>query len=237
MNWALVTGGAKRLGAEICLKLADDGCNVVIHFNHSESEAMEVAERCRRKGVLAETLQGDFSSLAATLDFAKRYVQKFPETRYLINNVGNYLIKSASLTDYEEWNSIFQNNLNVPFILIRELLDGLKHNKGGIINIGIAGLSNLRADKYSACYSCAKTALWVLTKSLALELAPYQVRVNMVSPGYLDISEDLPSDLSKLPMARTATCAEVAEVVAFLLNDKNSYITGQNIEVAGGVRL
>jgi NAD(P)-dependent dehydrogenase (short-subunit alcohol dehydrogenase family) len=237
MTWALVTGGAKRLGAEICLKLADEGYNVVVHYNRSEIEAVALADQCRKKGVLAETLHGDFDSLVSTLDFAHRYINKFSDTRILINNVGNYLVKSASKTDYEEWYSIFQSNLHAPFVLIHQLLDPLKHNKGCIINLGIAGLTNLRADKYSTCYSCAKTALWVLTKSLALEFAPYQVRVNMVSPGYLDISEDLPADLSKLPMARTASSAEVTEVIAFLLSDKNAYITGQNIEVAGGVRL
>lgn len=237
MNWALVTGGAKRLGAEICLHLAEKGYNVVIHYNHSQAEAMAVSEKCRRKGVLAEIIQGNFDNPASTLDFAKRYVYQFPDTRYLINNVGNYLVKSASQTEYEEWYSLFQSNLHAPFVLIRELIEGLKRTKGGIINIGIAGLNSIRADKYSTGYSCAKTALWVLTKSLALELAPYQVRVNMVSPGYLDISEDLPSDLSKLPMARTGTCSEVVEVIAFLLNDINAYITGQNIEIAGGVRL
>ena len=81
-----MTGGAKRLGAEIFSKLADEGCNVVIHYNRSESQAMEMAERCRSKGVMAETLQGDLMIVwPPPLDFAKRYVQKFSDTRYLIN--------------------------------------------------------------------------------------------------------------------------------------------------------
>ncbi len=237
MNWALVTGGGQRLGAEICLKLAEEGYDVVVHYNHSESQAMQVADQCRRKGVQAEILQGDFESLETTLDFAQRYMQRFSETSYLINNVGNYLIKSPTATSPEEWLALMQSNLNAPFALIHALMSGIKRNRGCIINIGVAGLSNLRADTYSTCYSCAKTALWVLTKSLALELAPFGVRVNMVSPGYLDISVDHPSSPVKLPMGRTGTGAEVAEVIAFLLKDKNAYITGQNIEVAGGVRL
>jgi NAD(P)-dependent dehydrogenase (short-subunit alcohol dehydrogenase family) len=237
MNWTLVTGGAKRLGAEICLCLADKGYNLVIHYNHSQTEALDIAEKCRKKGVQAETIQGDFSTVDSTLLFVNTYQNQFPNTLNLINNVGNYLLKPASTTTHAEWSQIIHNNLTAPFILIQALIENLKHSKGSIVNLGIAGLTNLRADKYSTCYSCAKTSLWVLTKSLALELAPFHVRVNMVSPGYLDFSKDLPPDISKLPMQRTASGKEVAEVIAFLLSPTNSYITGQNIEVAGGIRL
>jgi NAD(P)-dependent dehydrogenase (short-subunit alcohol dehydrogenase family) len=237
MKWTLITGGAKRLGADICRRLAEKGYNMVVQYNQSQSEAHALAEECQKKGGRVETLQGDFTTLESTLDFVNHYIDRFHDTENLINNVGDYLVKPASLTNYKEWYEIIQNNLNVPFILTRAFIDTLKKNEGSIINMGVAGLSNLRADKYSTCYSCAKTGLWVLTKSLALELAPYQVRVNMVSPGYLDISADLPKDLSQLPMRRAASSAEVAEVILFLLDDKNKYITGQNIEVAGGIRL
>ena len=95
----------------------------------------------------------------------------------------------------------------------------------------------MRADVYSTAYTMTKASLLLLTKSLALELAPDQVRVNMISPGYLEDSVDLPMDLSKIPMQRPAKSEEVADVIAFLLSDKAYYLTGQNIEVAGGTRL
>ena len=98
-------------------------------------------------------------------------------------------------------------------------------------------MEGLRADVNATAYTITKLGLWMLTRSLAKELAPSQVRVNMVSPGYLDISVDLPEDVSKLPMGRSGTTKEVANIIALLLDKQSSYITGQNIEVAGAVRL
>ncbi len=237
MKWTLITGAAKRLGAEICRHLAARGHNVVIQYQHSHKEALALREECLSQGYRVEIVQGDFTSLESTLDFADACLKKFPDIKFLVNNVGNYLVKPALETKCQEWVSIFQNNVHVPFFLTRAFIEPLKLNQGAIINLGIAGLSSLRADKYSPCYTAAKASLLSWTKSLALELAPDQVRVNMVSPGYLDISEDLPKDISKIPLHRAGSCAEVAEVISFLLDDKNRYITGQNIEVAGGIRL
>ena len=101
----------------------------------------------------------------------------------------------------------------------------------------MTGLSTERADTYSTAYTFTKASLLMLTKALAKEYAPDGVTVNMVSPGHLDISVDLPEDLNTLPMKRPATCEEVARVVTFLLRDENNYLTGQNIDIAGALRL
>jgi NAD(P)-dependent dehydrogenase (short-subunit alcohol dehydrogenase family) len=237
MSWTLVTGGGKRLGAEICLKLASEGYDVVIHYRNSRTEAKDIARQCRDKGVEAETIQGDFSDKESTVLFVQKYLKRFSDTQNLINNVGSYLVSSSLLTPLDLWYELFQTNLHAPMILIQNLAPSLKKNRGSIVNIGIAGINSSRTDTYSTAYTCSKTALWMLTKSLALELAAYQVKVNMVSPGYLDIAVDLPKDMRGLPMNRAATSQEVAHVIAFLLKKESVYITGQNIEVAGGVRL
>lgn len=237
MSWTLVTGGAKRLGAEICRKLAFQKHNVVIHYRHSENQAKALAIELQQLGVNAEIIQGDFSTSESTLAFANRYLKQFPNTQNLINNVGDYFIGSGLQTPIEKWMELFQNNLHTPLVLIQALSNTLKRTQGNIVNIGVVGILNVRADVYSTAYSCAKTGLWMLTKSLAVEFAPHQVKVNMVSPGYLDISVDLPKEINKIPMQRLAESWEVAEVVAFLLAEDASYITGQNIEIAGGVRL
>jgi NAD(P)-dependent dehydrogenase (short-subunit alcohol dehydrogenase family) len=236
-TWTLVTGGAKRLGAAICLALAAKGHNIAVHYRQSEQEALSVAEACRKHGVLAEIIQGDFSTTETTEAFAKNYLQQFKETQNLINNVGNFLVRTATKTTQEQWLDLFQNNLNAPFLLINACLPSIKKHHGAIINLGVAGIQEVNADIYSTAYSCAKTGLWMLTKSLAKELASSHVRVNMVSPGYLDISVDLPDDVCTLPMGRAAAPQEAADVIAFLLDPSASYITGQNIEVAGGIRL
>lgn len=236
MGWTLVTGGAKRLGARLCADLAVLGHSVLVHYHTSETEALEVVEVCRSLGVAAEPIKGDFSTSASTERFIEICLERYP-IRVLINNVGNYLVKSASQTTVEEWNAIFQSNLHTPFALSKAFLPSLCQFRGNIINIGIAGLVSMRADTYSTAYMSAKMGLLTLTKSMARELASKGVRVNMVSPGYLENSIDLPKDITHLPMHRAATLEEVSRAVTYLLNEQSCYITGQNLEVAGGVRL
>ena len=235
-EWTLVTGGAQRLGAEICRTLAADGYSIVVHYRQSEHEALQVVEECQAYGVKAQVIQGDFSTQENTIDFIQRYVQEFPNTQNLVNNVGNYLVKSAFNTSVEEYQQLFQTNLFAPIALTNALIPALRHRQGCVINIGIAGLLTDRADIYSTAYTMTKKCLWGWTKSLALELASEEIKVNMVSPGYIDNAVDLP-DPKKLPMRRPATEHEIARTIAFLMQKESGYITGQNIEIAGGVRL
>lgn len=237
MPWALVTGGAKGLGAEICRKLAKQGYNVVLQYRNSCKDAVDVVRECKEFGHDAECIHGDFSTQESMADFTSRYLKAYSETGVLINNVGGYLIKSGLNTSIEQWCDQFQTNLHTPFFLIQALMPSLKKHQGSIVNIGVPGLHELRASTYATAYMIAKTGLWMLTKSLALEAAPFNVRVNMVSPGYMKGSIDQPKALDRLLMQRLANYSEVAEAIAFLLQKSSQYITGQNIEVAGGVRL
>jgi NAD(P)-dependent dehydrogenase (short-subunit alcohol dehydrogenase family) len=235
MKWTLVTGGSKRLGAAICRSLAAEGYPILIHYCTSRQEAEEVAAECRNYGVESQTIQGDFSSLESTLKFVTTCQHHYPDIKFLINNVGNYLIKSASKTSPEEWNALFQVNVNAPFALCQAFISSLQSCQGSIVNIGVAGANQLHADIKRTAYLATKMSLLMLTKSLARELASTGVRVNMVSPGVLENAVDL-SDVS-LPLQRPASLEEVVRVVSFLLNDANRYITGQNIEVSGGIGL
>lgn len=237
MGWTLVTGGAKRLGAVICLKLARAGHNVIVHYNTSAKEALEVVEECKTHGVEAEAVQGDLSSSEGVEALAKVIVSRFPKLTNLINNVGNYLIKPTLETSIVELVELYQTNFFAPFVLIQKLTPLIKKHRGAVINLGVTGLENRKADCTSVAYTLTKSSLLLLTKSLAKDLAPFDVRVNMVSPGYIENAVDLPEDLSTLPMGRAATCEEVARVILFLLDKDSEYITGQNIEVAGGIRL
>lgn len=236
MNWTLVTGGARRLGAEICLTLAKQGYAIVVHYNTSEEAARTIVNACREIGVAAESIQGDFSNASSTEEFIHRYLERFPNTSNLINNVGNYLTKSGLSTTTKEWIDLFQVNFHSPLALIKALAPSLCKQQGNIINLGVAGLQRQLTSTRATAYFSTKMALWMSTKALAAELASSKVKVNMVSPGYLDIGVDTPS-LDRLPMQRLASCHEVTRVIAFLLNQESSYITGQNIEVAGGVAL
>ncbi len=234
MKWALVTGGAKRLGAALCLALAEKGYSVAIHYRHSQKEALEVKACCEDKGVSGEVIQGDFSTSQGTQAFIQRYKTQFPDTHLLVNNVGEYPVLSTLKTTPEEWESLFQTNLHTPHSLCYALSESLIKHQGQIINIGISGLFRLSASSHAAAYRLTKEGLWGLTRALASELAPNRVRVNMVSPGMLEISVNLETFRHRLPMGRPASCLEVCRVVSFLIDPASEYITGQNIEVAGG---
>lgn len=233
----LVTGGAKRLGAAICLALAEKGYSVVVHYRHSQKEAEEVVKKCQERGVSAVSMAGDFSTVEGVLDFSKRYLAEFSETFGLINNVGNYFIGSSLHTPIDEWMDLFQLNLHAPFILSQVLAPSIIQQKGSIVNLGVSGIQKRGANTYTSGYSLAKEALWGFTRSFARELAPHHVQVNMVSPGMLDISVDLPTDFKKIPWGAPIDVSEVTRTIIFLLDPANHSITGQNIEVAGGLGL
>jgi len=237
MKWTLVTGAAKGLGAEISRTLAKEGHSLLLHYNKNGSEAGKLAQECRHLGVGAICLQGDFSSASSVSEFLERVHETCSDLNGLVNNVGIYKIGSALNTSGAEWNTLFQVNLHAPFALIQSLVPSLIKRKGAVINIGFAGIGSGRAETYSAAYSLSKGCLWELTKSLAKELASSGVRVNMVSPGHMENSIDLPEHFPSLPLKRTACFSEVARAVSFLLDDASEYITGQNLAVAGGVRL
>lgn len=234
MPWTLITGSAKRLGACLALELAKAGHHLVLHYRNSRQEAEDTARLCQKEGVEAVVLRGDFSTPEGVADFLQRYLQKFEHTGCVIHNVGNYLVKPLLATALAEWQSLFQTNLTTAFQIMQALVPSLKRTQGAILHIGSAGLERRTAGVRSPVYNLTKMSLLHLTRTAAQELAPFQVRVNMVSPGQLTISEDLPPDLTILPMQRAGEPQEVARAVLFLLDPANRYITGQNIEVAGG---
>jgi NAD(P)-dependent dehydrogenase (short-subunit alcohol dehydrogenase family) len=233
MKWTLITGGAIRLGAEIARELAKSGYNIVIHFNKSKTPAQKLKNDIKKIGVHCEIISGDFNSSSAVQDFLNRY--DF-DTENLIHNVGNFLIEGPLETSMDNWENLFQTNLFAPVQITKELVPQIIKHKGRIVTIGVTGINTARADIKSTAYTQTKTSLLGFTKALAVELAPRGVTVNMVSPGQLDNSIDL-KDPSKLPMKRAGKTRDVARMVKFLLEPESSYITGQNIEVAGALRL
>lgn len=237
MNWILVTGAAKGLGAQISLCLAQKGYNLVLHYCKSFDEVQEISQKCRAYGTCVEILQCDFSIQDQLEDFINQYLRKFSQTFALINNVGNYFIGSALATPINEWNMLIQTNLLASIRLMQSLMPSLKATQGSVINIGTAGLHQLKASSYSSAYMMSKSALWFATKCIAAEVAAFNVRVNMVSPGYLERSVDQPKNRLKLLQQREGLFEDITHTILFLLSEESKYITGQNIEVSGGVGL
>lgn len=237
MGKVLVTGGAQRLGREICLALADRGHSLVIHYRNSLELAKKVVSDCKERGGQAEIIYGDFSTHQATNDFIEEYHSRFSDTQGIVHNVGNYWIGPLLQTSFAKWESLFQVNCFAPFLISQSLISSLVKYQGSIIHIGNVGVVKGGPKKNAPAYFMTKESLWQLTQSLALELAPYHVNVNMVSPGMLENSVDLSQYIDKLPMKRAGKLSEVASLVVFLMEEKNRYITGQNIDVAGAFEL
>lgn len=235
MNWTVITGGAVRLGAALCRHLAAKGYPLIIHYHTSEKEAFELVKECQEMGVAAECIQGNFSSQETTLQFIESFKIRFGSVQNLICNVGNYHLGSPLSTPLETWQFLFQINYFSQLSFIQHCAPLIQKTQGSIITMGVVGIQNVVANLHRTAYNQTKLALWMLTKSLAKELAKDHVRVNMISPGFLSNSIDAPKN--ELPMGRYAQLEEVCEIVSFLLDPKQAYITGQNIEVAGGYGL
>ncbi len=235
--WTLITGASKGVGAATARLLAQQKRALVLQYRNSQSEVEQLAAFCRKQGALVEILSADFSSKEQTIRFVETYLQRFSSTAHLIACVGPYAVGATMQTPLEVWHDLFESNFFAAIQLIQSLLPSIKAAQGSIITLGVAGVGDARADTYAGAYFTAKRALWCYTRTLAKEVAGDGVSVNMVSPGRLQGAIDAPYDPKLLPMGREGMAEEVARLIAFLIEPTNHYITGQNIEVAGGVRL
>jgi len=234
---ALVTGSAKGLGRQIANSLAAAGATVGIHYRSSEDEANFVVKNIKEHGGMAFACQADLADPTQVDSLMVEVRDRFSQLDFLINNVGNYLVKPLSGTTAEDFHAILGPNLVAPHVLIAGLSHMMPDDKAGIVNIGYAGIDQLSPHSSATAYQISKTGLLVLTKSWAEELAPRRIKVNMVSPGQLENSVDLPEKPEDaLPFGRPGHLREVSDVVMFLLAG-TSYVTGVNVDVAGGYRL
>jgi NAD(P)-dependent dehydrogenase (short-subunit alcohol dehydrogenase family) len=232
-----VTGGARRLGRHLCLTLAARGYDVVILYRDSADEAQslerEIAATGRRARSLAAHVGEDAQVAAVFADIAAHEGR----VDLLINNVGNYNPQHVTRLDPTVWDATLATNLSGAYYCCFHAL-AIMPPGGNIINIGMAGLEGIRANVHGADYYVSKTGLLVLTRALAAAYADRQIRVNMVSPGQLDNSVDLPSpeQIGRwVPLGRAGALEDIAQAVEYLLDA--SYVTGINIDVAGGYRL
>jgi len=234
---AVVTGGARRLGRHLCEVLAARGYVVVIVYRASVEDAGALVASIGQSGGVARAIQGDIGSSADVARVFDDIAAREGRVDLLLNNVGNYNPQDVTKLDPAVWDATIATNLSGAYYCcyhaIRVMPDG-----GQIISIGMAGLEGIRANRRGADYYVSKTGLLVLTRALAAGYATRQIRVNMVSPGQLDNSIDLPPPEeigAEVPLNRAGTMQDISQAVAYLLDA--SYVTGVNIDVAGGYRL
>lgn len=234
---AVVTGGARRLGRHLCEVLTRRGYRVVIVYRSSHQDADSLVTALEGQGCSARAVQADISVEADVQRLFETIAATEGHVDLLINNVGNYNPQDVTLLDPSVWDATLAANLSGAYYCcyhaLRMMPDG-----GQIISIGMAGLEGIRANRRGADYYVSKTGLLVLTRALAAGYADRKIRVNMVSPGQLDNSVDLPPPDQigrEVPLDRPGTMEDISQAVEYLLDA--SYVTGVNIDVSGGYRL
>ncbi len=235
MKSALVTGAAKRLGREMALRLGALGYFVHVHYHSSKNDALNVVREIETSGGKAAVVTGDVARLADIDRMVDEIATSTGRLDLLVNNVGMY--KTGPLLDYStaDFDLTLQTNLVGPYHLISKCLRLFPAQGGSIVNIGYAGLENITASTHNTAYLISKTGLYILTKSHAEALGPRNIRVNMISPGVLSNSVELPDNPNDyIPLGHLGECAHVCDALEFLAGDGAAYITGINMDVAGG---
>lgn len=240
MNYALVTGGSRGLGAAICKRLAQQGLGIIINYRSNESAAKAVADEIVGNGGCVSLLPFDVSSEESVDAALEKWEEEHPDDRItvLVNNAGIREDNLLVFMQTDQWHKVINTMLDGFFYVTRRVLKGMLTKRFGRI-INIASLSGLKGLPGQANYSAAKAALIGATKALAQEVAARKVTVNAVAPGFIksDMTKDLDEDgLKKLvPLGRFGEADEVAALVAFLASKDSSYITGETISINGGL--
>jgi NAD(P)-dependent dehydrogenase (short-subunit alcohol dehydrogenase family) len=235
MQQALITGSAKRLGKDLAQRLAKLGYFTWVHYLNSKSAAEETLQTIRNAGGKGELLQGDVS----VLEDVERMAATLQENAYplgvLIHNVGIYHSGPLETFPVKQFEETIQTNLMGSYYLTQACLPLFPPSGGNILHLGYTGLQGFLATSMNTAYTIAKSGQLILTRSYAKSLGPRNIRVNMISPGQQENSVDLPEELeSHIPLGRAGTSQDICSLVEFLISERGSYITGQNIEVAGG---
>ena len=234
---ALVTGAGRGLGAALAERLAQSGHAVGVHYRHSREAAMQVVADIRAKGGEAAAFQADLVQESQAIRLVGEVTAEFGSLDVLINNAGVYHSKNLQQLSGQDWNEGLHSTASATFFTTRAALPGLRQSgQGRIINVGDSSCGRTGARDLAMSYHIGKTGVWMLTRSFAREEAAHGITVNMVSPGYLENSLELPSP-SSIPAGRFGTFNDIWNAVEFLLKPESSYVNGSNMVVSGGWNL
>lgn len=234
---ALVTGAARGIGRALAVALAHEGYHVAVHYRSSEADAQETARLCREAGVQAVVLPADVTVPAQARQLVQDAHAAFPGSplAVLVNNVGNYVHRPLLDTTDAEWADMLGSNLTSTFATCQEAAGIMRAaGFGRIVNLGYAGARNILARPGIVPYVIAKAGVLHLSRSLGVALAGTGVSVNVVSPGVIETSVSQP--LREIPAGRLGTVQELVGGALFFVR-ASDYVTGQELEIAGGWNL
>ena len=238
MKTVIVTGGSRGIGAAIVKELAKNNYNVVLNYNNSEETAKQIQKELQEENIKIEIFKADVSKREEVKKLVKFALDKFRNIDVLINNAGIDQIKPfMDITD-EDWNKILQVNLNSAFYCSQEVLENMIHNKKGCI-INISSIWGITGASCEVHYSVSKAAIDGMTRALAKEMGPSNIRINSIAPGLVDTDmnkditiEELEELKKEIPLGRIAKPEEIVNSIKWLIEDE--YVTGQVISQNGG---
>lgn len=242
MRYALVTGGSRGIGRACSLRLAESGYHVLINYRNNDAAAAAVRDEIMSRGGTADLLKFDVADALQVETILASWLQgdtdRTPEV--LVNNAGVQTGSLFAFMEVEDWTRQVHTNLDSFFYVTRRVLAGMIYRKYGRI-INISSVAGLRGMAGNSAYAASKAGLAGAAKSLALEVARWNITVNNIAPGFIqtDMTGDLKNeDIEKaIPAGRIGLPEEVASAVAFLASADASYITGQTISVCGGLHM
>jgi NAD(P)-dependent dehydrogenase (short-subunit alcohol dehydrogenase family) len=238
---AVVTGAGRGIGKAIALGLADAGADVVVAAR-TASDIEATASEVTAKGRKALAVPTDVRQSDQVDNLVGKAVAQFGTIDIQVNNAGGYFVASTMQLSEGGWDAIIRENLKSVFLCSKAAAKVMMEHKKGTI-ISIASVVGFRAYSSNPAYGAAKAAIINFTKTLAIDLAPYNIRVNAIAPGFiatpgsvqlLEVDTVLKAMVDRIPLGRLGQPEEVAQGVVYLASDASSYVTGQTLLIDGG---
>jgi len=238
---AIISGASRGIGRAIALRLASEGANISFNFLKSKKEAEALEVELKKLGVRAVSFQADIKDYNAVKVWVDKTRETFGGLDIVISNAGIIRDKALALMEPQDWQEVINTNLVGAIHLCRAAIITLVKQQSGVI-VAITSVSGIVGSSRQTNYAASKAGIIGFTKSLAKEVASYNIRVNAVAPGFIEtdmlagVREEVKEKfMQQIPLARFGRAEEVAGVVSFLVSEEARYITGQTVIIDGGM--